>query len=180
MKMLTMLATCCFASSSIAAEVVKVCKLGTTASSKVELIRDHNIASTYIYYLRQAGKRTPLFGTKELSRGAEVQAQCAGKKMRRSLVVSGEFTANALQGVLLTNSRRTAHSDRLDFAEKMRPGWLYLGSDQVIIVVPASGYGESSARYTLYRQLAGGDGADRTEHVNELPPTHGFEVIKLK
>lgn len=175
-----LIATCsfCMASASLAAEAVQVCKLGAKASSRVELIRDDPVASTHIYYLQYAGQRTPLFGTKALSRGADVAAQCVGTR-QRALILSGEFTANALQGVALTNNPRTHKIARLDFAEKDRPRWLYLGPQHLMVVVPSSGYGESDARYTLYRHRFSGKGHDRVMHVPELPPTTGSEIIDL-
>lgn len=179
MKILVALFSLCVASVSYAAEVVNVCKLGGKASSRVELIRDRKIASTYIYYVRQGGKRTPLFGTHELSRGSDVVAQCVGAK-QRALILSGEFTANAVQGVVFASRPHPTGYDRLDFAEKGRPRLLYLGVDRLIVVVPTSGVGEGNAKYTLYRHALIGEVSDRIEQADELPPAQGLEVIELK
>jgi len=94
MKIVVALVSLCVASPSYSAKVVTVCKLGAQTSSCVELIRDRKIASTHIYFVRQAGKRMPLFGTAELSRGSDVVAQCVGTR-QRALILSREFTANA-------------------------------------------------------------------------------------
>lgn len=179
MKILVALVSLCVASASYSAEVVTVCNLGAKTSLRVELIRDSKIASTHIYYVRQAGKRTPLFGAAELSRGSDVVAQCVGTR-QRALILSGEFTANAVQGVVFVSRPHPTGYGRLDFAEKGRPRWLYLGVNRLIVIVPTLGVGERSAKYTLYRHVLAGAVEDQIEQADELPPDQGFEVIELK
>lgn len=166
-------------STSYAAQMVKVCGIGTRPSRSIAIVRDSKIAETHIYYLRQGGKRSPLFGDPEQSRGSSVIAECAGKKVR-ALVVSGEFTANALQGFVMTYSPRSRAPERLDFAEKSRPQWLYLGAHEIIAVIPTWGYGEPNAKYVAYHHVVGRTGADQVDAINRLPPPPGFEVVNLQ
>lgn len=162
-------------STSFAAELVKACDVGVPLA----IVRDSKIADTHIYYLQQGGKHRPVFGDTDQSRGSDVGAQCVGKNIR-ALVVSGEFTANALQGFVITRPPGSSTPERLDFAEKSRPQWLYLSKREIIAVVPTSGYGETSARYVAYHHAVGQSNADRVDAIDQLPSAGGFEVINLK
>lgn len=161
-------------STSFAAELVKSCD----AEAPLAIVRDSKIADTHIYYLQQGDKRRPVFGDPDQSRGSDVVAECVGKNTR-ALAVSGEFTANALQGFVITRPPGSSTLERLDFAEKSRPQWLYLSKHEIIAVVPTLGYGETSAKYMAYRHTVGSN-ADRAEAIDQLPPASGFEVIKLR
>lgn len=161
-----------------AAELVKSCILGADSSQRVSIIRDSKIASTYVYSLQQQGVRTPLFGTPEQSRGDSVKAECVGHR-QRALIVSGEFTANALQGFVIAYPPSAAAPERLDFAEKMRPGWLYLGPHEIKVVFANSRYGESNANYVMYRHIFGKSDDDQSVPLEELPSPSG-ELIRLK
>lgn len=160
-------------------ELVKVCNLGTQSAQRIEVVRDAPIEATHIYYLRQNGKSVPFFGTPEQSRGSNVVAHCAGKD-QHALVVSGEFTANALQGFVVTQPSGLAGLERLDFAEKNRPSWLYLSSHELMIVIASSGYGETNGKYVVYRHFTQKAERDRVDATNVLPSPRGFEQIKLR
>lgn len=163
-------------SSTCAAEMVSACDVGAKSRQRVEVTREARLASTYVYYLRQGRQRVPFFETAEQSRGESVLVQCVGKS-QRVLIVSGEFTANALQGFVVSYPSTGAGLKRLDFAEKSRPIWLYLSASQVMVVSATFGYGETDAKYVVYRHVVGLE--DQTEAVNELPPVAGFERVKL-
>lgn len=137
------------------------------------------MADTHIYYLRQDGKRSPLFGDPEQSRGSAVLAECVGKKVR-ALVVSGTFTANFLQGFVLTYRPESNVPERLDFAEKSRPPWLYLSAHEIIVIIPTYGYGETNAKYAAYHHVLGRTDLDRTDGINQLPSPAGFEVVHIQ
>ncbi|MTW03069.1 hypothetical protein GM668_13340 [Duganella ginsengisoli] len=166
------------ASVSFAMPVVKTCSVGGVRHQNVSVIKDAKVASTYLYYLKQDGNRIPFFGTTEQSRGDSILVQCAGKKLR-ALIVSGEFTANALQGFVVTYAPGASSPERMDFAEKSRPRWLYLAPREIIVVFSTSGYGETSAPYVAYRHAVGTSNADTIKALNELPSPVGFEVVKL-
>jgi hypothetical protein len=167
------------ASTSYSAELVKACDVGSHPSRTVEVVRDSKIASTYVYYLRQNGKRTPIFESPDQSRGESVLVECVGRK-RRALVVSGEFTANARQGFVISSIGDAGELDRMDFAEKSPPQWLFQGEHEVIVIIPTSGYGETNSAYVAYRHTAGTHAADRTEAIDRLPSRSGFEVLRLR
>ena len=112
------------------AETIVTCKLGPKPSQSITVVRASKIASTHVYYLQYGKVRTPFFGSLDNSRGSLVHVQCVGKK-RRALIVSGEFTANALQGFAIANSSDSDRLERLDFAEKNRPMRIYLAAHEM-------------------------------------------------
>ena len=168
----------CSATSVLAAEPVLTCKLGPRPSQNVAVVRDLKIASTYVYYLQHGKVRTPFFGSLDNSRGSLVNAQCVGKK-QRALIVSGEFTANALQGFAITHFPDSDRPERLDFAEKNRPMRLYLAPHEMLIVVATGGFGETDAKYVAYRHVAGLSEQYEAQGMNELPSPSGFDVFNL-
>jgi hypothetical protein len=160
------------------AEVVIACDIGVGTTMRVEVIREAPIADTHVYLLRQNGKATPIFSDAVSSRGAAVRAACVGKK-NRALVLSGEFAANAVQGVVLTYKPGNRKFGRLDFAEKNRPKWLFLSKTETIVVVPTHGLGETSKNYVAYRHAIGSSGAPGGEGIDRLPNVHAYEKIDL-
>jgi hypothetical protein len=176
-KILGIIAICSAATAS-AAELVLTCKLGPRPSQSIAVVRDLEIASTYVYYLQHGKARTPFFGNLDNSRGSFVHAECVGKK-QRALIVSGEFTANALQGFAITNFPDSNRPERLDFAEKSRPMRLYLAPHEMLIVVATGGFGETDAKYVTYRHIAGSGEQDQAQGINELPSRPGFDVFNL-
>lgn len=161
-----------------AGEVVIACDVGSGPRVLVEVIRGAPIADTYVYLLRENGKSTPVFSAIDGSRGTAVSAVCVGRK-NRALVFSGEFTANAVQGFVLTFNSQNQKVGRLDFAEKSRPKWLFLSKDETIIVIPTHGLGETSKKFVAYRTPAGRNAAPAGEGIDLLPRANGYEKIDL-
>ncbi len=95
--------------------VVTGCEVGGGISMRLEVHRESPIADTHVHSLRQMGKSTPVFSDIDGVRGASVRVVCVGRK-HRALVLSGEFTANAAQGCVLTFKPHTQKVGRLDFA----------------------------------------------------------------
>jgi hypothetical protein len=160
------------------AEVFAACDLGGDPTSRVEVIREAPVADTYVYLLRQNGKATPIFSDVDSSRGASVSAVCVGRT-NRALVLSGEFTANAVQGFVLTYRPANQKVGRLDFAEKSRPKWLFLSKDDTIVVIPTHGLGETSKKFVAYRTQKGSIDAATGEGIDQPPKAKGYEKIDL-
>lgn len=171
---------CLFVHSlTVAAELVTSCDVGGKTNSRVEAVRDYPIADTQVYYLRQNGRKRPFFEDKDSSRGSSVEVACVGRKTR-ALVVTGEFTANFLQGFVLSLNPKTGVVERLDFAEKNRPVWLYLTPADTTIVIPTNGYGESNKKFVVYRRSFGSAAGARAIPMDAPPPQTGSEVIELR
>ena len=107
-----------------------------------------------------------------------MSAVCVGRT-NRVLVLSGEFTANAVQGFVLTYKPANRKVGRLNFAEKSRPKWLFLSKNDTIIVVPTHGLGETSKKFVAYRTQMGSMDAAAGEGIDQLPKAKGYEKIDL-
>lgn len=160
------------------AEVFAACDLGGGPTSRVEVLRESPIADTHVYLLRQNGKATPIFSDVDSSRGASASAVCVGRT-NHALVLSGQFTANAVQDFVLTYKPANQKVDRLDFAEKSRPKWLFLSKNDMIVVIPTHGLGETSNKFVAYRSRKGSIDAAGGEGIVQLPKAKGYEKIDL-
>ncbi|AMC35239.1 hypothetical protein [Janthinobacterium sp. B9-8] len=165
------------ASFTHAAEVVKTCRLDP--KTQISIVRDAKVYDTHVYYLiGKDRKKLPLFGNVENSRGSSLHIACVGKKAR-ALVISGEFTANALQGIVFSYDADANKIERLDFAEKSRPNWLYLGAKEHLLIINTNGLGDSDKKYTIYRYTRKSTGDATIENTNQLPSTVAFDANTL-
>jgi hypothetical protein len=69
--------------------------------------------------------------------------------------------------------------ERLDFAEKNRPAWLYLSPSETDVVIPTHGYGETNKKFVVYRHFVGSTAEPQVVPTDELPARAGAEVIEL-
>jgi len=166
--------------NSTADEIIKVCQLGDQPANTVKLMREQEIAESYLYTLHYSRKTEYFFGKPDDSRGLSVKAICAGKR-ERALVAYGEFTSNYLQGFVLVYNRLTGKLERMDFAEKNPPEWLYLGKNKTMVIVTTDGLGENGGKkYVAYRHIKGRLAEPEVEGMNTLPPHEGYDVIRLQ
>jgi hypothetical protein len=169
------------ASSAANAAVVKTCQVANGTSNTIKVVRERQIADTYIYTLHYSGKTEYFFDTPDGSRGGPVKVICAAGKKERALVVYGEFTANYQQGFALIYNHLTAKIERLDFAEKGPPEWLYLGKNEAIVIAPTYGFGENGGKpYAAYQHIKGRSEDRDPEGVDVPAAPPGYEAIKLK
>lgn len=177
-----LIALCLVSLAVPAAQVVVRCNLGTQPGRRIELVRWHRIADTYLYGIRQNGVDRPVFAdvpdVPDGSRGSSVHAACVGRGAH-ALVVSGEFYANYLQGFVLT-AGQGASIQRLDFAERARPGWLYLGKRETKVVMRTDGHGDTSQRYVVYSHVNDRGPDVAATGLDTLPAAEGFEVVRLR
>lgn len=163
---------------SHASEVVQTCKLGTGPGLRVSVTRQAKAADSYIYAWRGPGGSHLFFESREASRGSAVRIICAGNDTH-ALVVFGEFTANALQGFVLRENPSTHRLDRLDFAEKVPPAWLFLGTSKTQLAFETGGYGETDKKYVIYSKAIGSDGDADSYGEDILPAAEGTQAIRL-
>jgi hypothetical protein len=70
----------------------------------------------------------------------------------------------------------TSHAvERIDFAEKALPRWLYLNRAEMRLIIPNIG-NEVSSKYLVYRPGT----ADQPVAVDALPDKRGFKVVSIK
>jgi hypothetical protein len=168
-------------SSAASAEVVITCQVADGSSNIIKVARDHQLSDTHVYKLHYSGKTEYFFDDEDGSRGGPVKVICAAGKNERALVVYGEFAANYQQGFALIYNRLTAKIERLDFAEKGPPEWLYLGKNEAIVIAPTYGLGENGGKpYAAYRHIKGRDEDPDPEGVDVPTAPPGYDAIKLK
>jgi hypothetical protein len=156
-------------------KVVESCLLGTGPSTQAAVLSDQPIADSAIYYLQQKQELSPVFASAEMSRGAAMSIQCAGRE-EKTLVVSGEFSSNYLQGFALRYNSASHELERIDFAERNRPSWVYLNQSGMAVVFQNTG-NESSKKYLVYQYISGKDQAEAAYGTNKLPA--GSSNIKI-
>jgi hypothetical protein len=156
------------------------CKVGDTV---LTVSRSHPMAGTAIYRLRQGRETSRLLfdGEPDDSRGTDVRVQCTGTR-QRVMVLHGEFmSAGYPKGFVMLRESRTGRIQRLDFAERNAPGWLYLGPEDRLLVFPPGGRMETRRRYLVYRFAPGPrDMASTEDIVDALPDVRGYELIRFK
>ncbi|MHA7846352.1 hypothetical protein [Serratia sp. D1N4] len=180
MKRLIVLSLLFLSSLAFSKEVVTSCKVGSKDNQLVEIVRDGKVYDTHVYYLKVKGNIVPVFDDEEHSRGSSVKVICAGKN-NRALILSGEFTANAIQGLAITYAQETGTVDRLDFAEKSRPIRLYINKKDVWLVFPTYGHGEFSQKYIMYSHIIGDKKDADIKGIDQFPKNiSDMEVVKLK
>ena len=156
------------------------CNLGGSPSRTVEVLRGHKIYGTYAYYLSFNGSHDqPILGNAEKSRGTHNFLKCLGKKKARALILVGEFTTNYPQGIVVTYNFSISKFERIDFAERNLPTWLYLGTRDTMIVIPSGGYGETDKKFVVYRYVAGRGQDEQTAFSDFLPSNIGYKVIRI-
>lgn len=146
---------------------VEQCTLGTVPSTQIEVVNAQPIADSAIYYLQHKQRPSPVFASAELSRGAAMSIQCAGRE-EKALVVSGEFSANYLQGFAIRYNSASHELERIDFAERNRPSWVYLNRSGMAVVFQNSG-NESSKKYLVYQYISGKGQAAAAYGTNRVP-----------
>lgn len=150
------------------AEKVISCQLGSKQFAT--LFREHRIADSYIYSLQQDNKRPLLlYNSEDESRGMDVKVQCIGEK-EQLLVVSGQFSSNYIQGLVLRYNSKTEQWERLNFAERNRPISLYISNKDMSVVIPSQG-NETDKKYLVYTYVSGKGQTEESTAVNVLPST---------
>ena len=151
------------------AERVTSCLLD--ARAPVEVYRASRIADTHIYgYSFKKGDLRLIYTSEEDSRGLGVKHQCVGGA-ERVLILSGEFSSNYIQGVVLRYNKRNGQLEKLDFSERERPQYLYVNDDGISVVLPNSP-DRGAARYIVYT-LKSSNGREVMREVTDVLPVEG-------
>ncbi|MCU1747889.1 hypothetical protein [Pseudomonas sp. 6D_7.1_Bac1] len=143
-------------------KTVAHCELAGSKNT-IELLRGSSIADSYVYKVRYTQKNRFIFDGPDASRGASVQWQCTSNQSNmKVLVVSGEFTANFLQGAFFYFDPKAGQVERVDFAERNRPRWVQMSEQGPRVIFENTG-NESSYKYLVYGK------GDTYLELNELP-----------
>ncbi|WDD93609.1 hypothetical protein Bsp3421_003700 [Burkholderia sp. FERM BP-3421] len=73
-----------------------------------------------------------------------------------------------LKGVAIRRNPQTHADERLYFAEKALPKWLYLSDKEMLVVIPNIGH-ETEKKYLVYRYVAGKGQPDESAATDTLP-----------
>jgi len=96
--------------------------------------------------------------------GQIVLAICVGK----ALVFAQESGSPYLKGVVVRKNPQTHAEERINFAEKSLPRWLYLGRHEMLLIIPNEGY-ETNKRYLVYRSVQGKGQPEESTPMDNLP-----------
>ncbi|MFJ2709516.1 hypothetical protein ACIOZM_01340 [Pseudomonas sp. NPDC087346] len=107
--------------------------------------------------------------------GEVVLAKCTAS----TLIYAMNYGSPYLKGAVLRKSPITGTLERIDFAEKAQPTFLYLRPQQMRLVIPNEGY-EDPSKLLIYDYLPKKGQPDEPKGANALPNRKGFEVIDLK
>lgn len=123
--------------ASYADTLVTSCQVGS--GKTIQLIKGKEITQDVgVYYLVQNGKQKPLFGSLSTSTGSVISSRCIGTT-RGVLMVAGEFSSNYTQGVVVGYDQGANRIQRLDFAERALPRWVYLNKTSIKVLIPNEG-----------------------------------------
>ncbi len=144
------------------ARTVIDCELAGS-SQRLALLRSAAFVDSFIYRLRHGTQIWLLYNSEDDSLGMNVQWQCVATGTNSHLLLlSGEFTANYLQGAALYWDPQGNQVQRIDFAERNRPGWVQVTAQGPRVIFNNVGH-ESSHRYLVYGPR------DAYEELDQLP-----------
>ncbi|WP_321799702.1 hypothetical protein [Burkholderia sp. BCC1988] len=96
--------------------------------------------------------------------GRVVMSKCVGQ----TLVFALEYGSPYLKGVAIRVNPRTHANERIYFAEKALPRWLYSGDREMLVVMPNTDKG-TDKRYIVYRYVAGKGQPSESTPTDRLP-----------
>ncbi|ABE30734.1 hypothetical protein DR64_4386 [Paraburkholderia xenovorans LB400] len=97
----------------------------------------------------------------------------------RTLIFALEYGPPYLKGVAIRRNPRTHADERIYFAEKALPRWVYLGDSEMLVVIQDRG-SEANGRYVIYRYISGKGQTAEPTISNVLPERRGRKVLFLK
>ncbi|MES2820108.1 MAG: hypothetical protein V4812_14095 [Pseudomonadota bacterium] len=106
--------------------------------------------------------------------GEVALAKCVGN----TLLFALQYGSPYRKGVLIRKNPNDHAVERLYFAEKSLPGWLYLNERHMLLVFLNEGY-ESNKKYLVYRYVAGEGQPSESEATDRRPAQEGYSVIRL-
>ncbi|MET3819331.1 hypothetical protein ACVK00_003396 [Burkholderia sp. PvR073] len=98
--------------------------------------------------------------------GRIVLSKCVDK----TLVFALDYGSPYLKGVAIRQNPKTHVEERIYFAEKSLPRWLYVGRQEMLVIIPNEGY-ETDKKYLVYRYLAGKGQPTESTPTDRLPIT---------
>lgn len=107
--------------------------------------------------------------------GEVVLARC----IHGALISALNYGSPYIKGAVIRKRLGAMAIDRINFAEKALPRWLYLGRSDMRLVVPNIGY-EVSSRFLVYEFSARGGQQLEVIGSDRKPDEHDFRVSRVK
>lgn len=95
------------------------------------------------------------------------------------LVFAISYGPPYLKGVAVRRNPVSHATERIDFAEKALPQWLYLSPKAMLLVIPNIG-NEVSSKYLVYGLTQGKEQENEASARDALPEQSGFKVWRVK
>ncbi|WP_242538972.1 hypothetical protein [Trinickia acidisoli] len=135
---------------------------GTRATLKAESRGDDGDA----LFVDEGGKTQPAFLDMPDTQfvGHVALARCVGGV----LIFALEYGPPYLKGVAIRRNPQTHADERIYFAEKSLPKWLYLSNQKMLVVIPNTGH-ETDKKYLVYQYVAGKGQPDQSTATDKLP-----------
>lgn len=176
MKLCLFVLLCLMASQAfaVAPKVVRSCRLED--GSQAVLLASHSIDGKQLS-LRVNRKLEAAFSDMPDVDfvGDVVLARC----IHGALIYALNYGSPYIKGAVIRKRVGAKAIDRINFAEKALPRWLYLGRSDIRLVVPNIGY-EVSSRYLVYEFSSDVGQSLEAVGTNSLPDKHGFTVSRVK
>jgi hypothetical protein len=168
----------CETANALPTKTIITCKIsddGAKASLIAETTIDGN--RLYLQFGDQKEKAfTDLPNTDFVGRIAMVRC------VKGVLVFALDYGSPYIKGAAIRlrhNSSTLGQRERIDFAEKAKPGWLYVGREQIKIVIRNIGVGATS-KYLVYSSALDSNASDVVVETNTLPnKTAGYRAVRL-
>lgn len=96
--------------------------------------------------------------------GRIVLAKC----IDNTLIFVLEYGSPYLKGVAIRDNPKSHLEERIYFAEKALPRWLYLGDAEMMVVIPNAGH-ESNKKNLVYKYISGKGQPEESSAMNGLP-----------
>lgn len=171
------LTTLCFQVWATPVPFSTLTRCDLAADHRISLLRGDAFSGSSVYKVRGAHGLQFLYEDSDASRGSDVHWKCVAlDKHSNALVVSGEFTSNYIQGLLFYYDAAERKVNRISFAERNRPGWIWLSTQGTQVIFLNVGH-ESSHKYLRYGKN------EAYQETDELPfpvSARGEKLIRLK
>jgi hypothetical protein len=145
---------------------------GTRAELKAESHGSDGVA----LYVDEGGKTQPAFLDMPNNQfiGNVKLARCVGG----ALVFALDYGPPYIKGVVIRRNPQSHADERIYFAEKALPRWLYLNDREMLLVVPNLGH-ETGKKYLVYEFIAGKGQIGESRVTDTLPaPTHNMLSLR--
>lgn len=176
MKSIFLIALLLGASAASATQLSEVRTCRTEAGSPISLLAEKGLEGSRLYLKLDGQIKTAFTDMPDADFvGTVVMSTCAG----HALIFAISYGPPYLKGVVVRRNPVNHAVERIDFAEKSLPRWLYLSPTQMRLVIPNIG-NETASKYLIYDFASVKGQSNEPAASNVLPDKHGFNVAQLR